>query len=390
MEFEAGRSGRPGIINLDMIKSFLLFILQISLGYLLSAQFTLHLSIHSLPANHPVNETIYAAGTFNNWNPRDENYKLIKDAGGNYQADIKVKEKTGEYKLTRGSWEKVECDKNGNSIVNRQYNTEANELLGIIVEGWTDLFASKPKTSTASKNVRILDTAFFIPQLNRKRTIRIYLPEDYVTSKNRYPVLYMHDGQNLFDDATSFAGEWGVDEFMDTIKKKAIIVGIDNGSSKRMNEYNPYDDKRFGKGEGNAYIDFIVKNLKPFIDKNYRTLQDKSNTMIAGSSMGGLISFCALVRYPKIFGAAGIYSPSFWITPNLFEQVKNKGKTINSKIYFFAGKQEGDSMVSDAMRMYNTLHKVSKSKMKLVIKDDGKHNEATWRKDFPEFYKWML
>ena len=285
----------------------------------------------------------------------------------------------------------MECDKEGKNISNRQYNVEANDLLGIIVEGWADFFAVKAKISTASKNVKIIDTAFLIPQLNRKRTIRIYLPADYSSSGKRYPVLYMHDGQNLFDDATSFAGEWGVDEFMDsTGVRKSIIVGIDNGSNKRMNEYNTYDHKNFGKGEGKAYIDFIAKTLKHYVDKNYRTLKDKSNTMISGSSMGGLISFSALLRYPKVFGSAGIYSPSFWIAPELFAQVKSKGKSINAKIYFFVGKQEGENMVSDAMKMYNSMRKVSRSKMKLVIKDDGKHNEATWRKDFPVFYNWII
>lgn len=356
-----------------------------------SAQFNLHLSIHTLPPSTAKNDVIYIAGTFNNWNPKDENYKFTRDSYGNYSVDLPVKFKTGEYKLTRGGWDKVESDKDGNAIANRQYNVEANDLLGIIVNGWTDQFVSKQKISTASKNVLIIDTIFYIPQLKRKRTIRIYLPEDYATSKQRYPVLYMQDGQNLFDEATSFAGEWGVDEFMDSMKlKKTIVVGIDNGADKRMNEYNPYNHKNFGVGEGNEYINFLVKTLKPFIDKKYRTLNDKQNTSISGSSMGGLISFYALVKYPGLFGAAGVYSPSFWLAPGLFESIKTKGKLINSKIYFFAGKLEGDKMVNDAWRMYEAMHKVSKSKMKLVIKDDGKHNETTWRNDFPNFYKFVM
>lgn len=372
------------------MRSISLLILMILYGCCAFAQFTLRLSIGFLPSDIPPNENIFIAGTFNNWNPDDENYKFQKSVSG-YSITINVKEKAGEYKLTRGSWAKVECDKNGNSISNRQYSVESSNLTDIIIEGWTDLFPPKTIASTASKNVKIIDTAFLIPQLHRKRTIRIYLPGDYSISKTRYPVLYMHDGQNLFDDATSFAGEWGVDEFMDSTKiRKAIIVGIDNGSNKRANEYNPYDHKDFGKGEGNAYIDFIAKSLKSYIDKNYRTLKDKSNTMIAGSSMGGLISFFAILKYPKIFGAAGVYSPSFWVAPGIFNNVKLKGKNINSKIYYFAGKQEGGNMVSDALKMYNTMHKVSKSKMKLVIKDDGEHNEVTWRKDFPEFYKWIM
>jgi predicted alpha/beta superfamily hydrolase len=375
-----------------MRKYFLILILTGQCLFL-SAQYTLQLSTFMLPENHPADENIYLAGTFSNWNPKDEKFKLQKSSTGSYSISVSVKEKTGQYKLTRGSWDKVECDKNGNDIVNRSYDTEVNELVGLTVQGWKDKFTPKAKPSTATKNVTVIDTAFFIPQLKRKRTIRIYLPEGYTASKNRYPVLYMHDAQNLFDNATSFAGEWGVDEFMDSTRlKKCIVVGIDNDGGKRMNEYNTYDNARFGKGEGKEYIDFIVKTLKPYIDKKYRTLRDKNNTSISGSSMGGLISFCAVLKYPKVFGSAGVYSPSFWITPKLYEEVRTKGKLVNSKLYFFAGKLEDNhmGMVTDAVKMYETMRKVSKSKMKLVIKDDGRHNEATWRKDFPEFYKWGL
>jgi predicted alpha/beta superfamily hydrolase len=375
-----------------MVKK-ILFILFSVQSLFVSAQYNLQLSTFMLPENHPSNEDIYLAGTFNSWNPKDEKFKLQKSSTGAYFISVNVKEKTGQYKLTRGGWDKVECDKNGNDITNRHYDTEVNELVGLTIQGWKDKLASNAKLSTASKNVKVIDTAFFIPQLKRKRTIRIYLPEGYSVSKTRYPVLYMHDGQNLFDNTTSFAGEWGVDEFMDSTRlKKCIIIGIDNGSNKRMNEYNTYTNERFGKGEGSEYIDFIVKTLKPYIDKKYRTLKDKANTSISGSSMGGLISFIAVLKYPNVFGAAGVYSPSFWIAPKLYEEVKTKGKLVNSKIYFFAGKLEDDNMfmVTDAVKMYEAMRKVSKSKMRLVIKDDGRHNEATWRKDFPEFYKWSL
>ena len=168
------------------------------------------------------------------------------------------------------------------------------------------------KVHTASFNVKVMDTAFFMPQLNRTRRIWIYLPPSYRATKIYYPVLYMHDGQNLFDNATSYSGEWGIDEYLDSIftlgKKEVIVVGIDNGLSKRMNEYNPYSFRQYGKGEGDEYVDFLVKNLKPFIDKHYRTLPGKKDTYIAGSSMGGLISLYAVLKYPAVFGGAGIFS----------------------------------------------------------------------------------
>jgi predicted alpha/beta superfamily hydrolase len=252
---------------------------------------------------------------------------------------------------------------------------------------------AQAKESTANKNVLIIDTSFFMPQLNRHRRIWIYLPEGYTASKKKYPVLYMHDGQNVFDNKTSFAGEWGVDEAMDTLGslvKKSIIVAIDNGQEKRLNEYSPYDMEKYGKGEGIQYVDFIVKTLRPYINKNYRTKKCRKHTFTAGSSMGGLISLYALLKYPKVFGGAGVFSPAFWIAPQIKADVAERSKKIKGKIYLYAGKQEDGAMVPDLLAMFELLHQHSKAKLTTVIRSEGKHNEASWRKEFPVFYKWMM
>jgi predicted alpha/beta superfamily hydrolase len=207
----------------------------------------------------------------------------------------------------------------------------------------------------------------------------------------------MHDGQNVFDDLTSFSGEWGVDEALDTLAiktRECIVVGIDNGGSKRINEYCPYDFSlqggQKGNGEGDLYVRFLAKTLKPFIDKKYRTLKDRKNTFTAGSSMGGLISMYAVVKYPKVFGGAGVFSPAFWVGPKIFDDIKTKGKKVNSKIYFYAGDEEGESMVPLTIKAFNEMHRVSKSKMSTVIRSGGKHNEARWRMEFPLFYEWLF
>ena len=159
------------------------------------------------------------------------------------------------------------------------------------------------RDSSASKNVHVIDTAFYIPQLNRHRRIWIYLPASYSASRKKYPVLYMHDGQNVFDNATSYAGEWGVDEALDSLGAKPreiIVVAIETGQQTRMSEYSPSDNK-YAKAEGEAYVDFLVKTLRPYINKHYRTKKCRKYNFIAGSSMGGLISFYALVKYPNKF-----------------------------------------------------------------------------------------
>lgn len=158
------------------------------------------------------------------------------------------------------------------------------------------------KPSTATKNVIILEKTLTIPKLNRQRRLRIYLPENYQLSKQHYPVLYMHDAQNLFDDKTAYAGEWGIDETLNRLAAEnglsLIVVGIDNGLELRMNELSPWPNQEYGVAEGEQYMDFIVNEVKPFIDKSYRTLTDKNNTAIMGSSMGGLISHYAIFEYP--------------------------------------------------------------------------------------------
>jgi len=375
----------------------LIFILKaILFSSILLGQNNIHFEIKSIPSNTD-NKNLYMAGSFNNWNPGDEKYRFNKNERGNYCLNLNLNTGSYEFKITRGGWDKVECKKDGSWIENRIYKIESDSIIELSIEGWEDKFTTKQKSSTAGKNVQIIDTAFYIPQLNRTRRIWVYLPDNYKVSKKKYPVLYMHDGQNVFDDKTSLAGEWGVDEYLDTANiTRCIVVAIDNGGEKRMNEYAPYDFKpnrdasKSVTAEGGLYIDFIVKTLKPFIDKKYRTLRDKNNTYITGSSLGGLISLYAVLKYPKVFGGAGIFSPAFWICePQLLNYIKARGKKVNSRIYFYCGKQEGESTVQDMLKIFVDLASISRSKMTSVIRDNGRHNEETWRKEFPLFYKWL-
>jgi predicted alpha/beta superfamily hydrolase len=245
---------------------------------------------------------------------------------------------------------------------------------------------------TTSTNVHILDTAFYIPQLKRYRRLWIYLPHNYHDTKKKFPVLYMHDGQNIFDAATAYAGEWGIDEHLDLIKANYIVVAIDNGGLKRMQEYNVNDNKQFGNREGKQYLQFIVTTLKPFIDGKYRTFKNTANTSILGSSMGGLISFYAGMYYPKVFGNIGVFSPSFWIVPGIEQQVtENFNKKIHGKQqwYFYAGGKEGVSMVPQMQSIHNLLFKHAGIKSTAVVDDEAMHNERAWQKAFPAFYNWL-
>ena len=366
------------------------------------SQHSLRVVISSFPAGNLADSNLYMAGSFNGWNPKDENYRFQKNENarlndsvgqGKYFIETKLGDGIYEYKITRGGWDKVECKKGGTDIQNRSLKLSSDTIVDLMVEEWADNIARKPRVSTAGKNVHLVDTAFFIPQLNRSRKVWIYLPPGYATSGKRYPVLYMHDGQNVFDDLTSFAGEWGVDETLDSLGNHSgemIVVAVDHGGTQRINEYCPYDMEKYGKGEGDKYVDFLAKTLKPFIDKSYRTEKTKKNTFIAGSSMGGLISMYALLKYPRVFGGAGIFSPAFWVGPKIFDDIKARGAKVNSRIYFYCGSQEGETMVPDTEKAFSEMRKISNSRMVCVVRADGKHSEWVWKEEFPLFYLWLM
>jgi predicted alpha/beta superfamily hydrolase len=375
-----------------MIKWLFAFIFYTHANFL-QAQYSLIVLIKKLPDYHKIDDPIFIAGSFNNWNPGQNEFLLKKNKEGNYFIRFAIPKGKHEFKITKGSWEKVESGNEGFPTENRIVEISSDTTIEISIQHWADHFVKKPKISTANKQVKIIGSDFFIPQLNRYRRIWIYLPVSYATSGKKYPVLYMHDGQNVFDDSTSFSGEWGVDETLDTLEiktKEVIVVAIDNGGDKRINEYSPYNMDRFGKGEGDLYVDFLVQTLMPYINRNYRTKKYGKNTYVAGSSMGGLISFYAILKYPKLFDGAGVFSPAFWIVPQLKEVIATKAKKVKGKIYFYGGKQEGETMIPDMLSVFQQMNKYSKAKMTTVIRSEGKHNEATWRQEFPLFFKWMM
>ncbi|AMR31461.1 hypothetical protein A0256_08505 [Mucilaginibacter sp. PAMC 26640] len=245
-----------------------------------------------------------------------------------------------------------------------------------------------------SDTARVVISQIKMPQLNRERTIRVFLPAGYGTANKKYPVIYMHDGQNIFTGNTSFAGSWLVDSTVKTfpVKQQAIIVGIDNDSQYRMAEYSPYDNK-YARTQGDAYVEFIVKTLKPHIDSLYRTKTAARYTAIAGSSMGGLISMYAAVKYPKVFGVAGVFSPSFWIAPQMYPLVTNASNGTKQKFFFACGDMEGDNEVGDVLKMDSVLMAKGFNRMQVpnpLVVTGAKHNEKQWRGEFPVFYKWLI
>lgn len=382
------------------MKKSLFFFLLLSCSVTVFSQYTLKLIVTKTPIP-TVNiaqraaEPLYVAGNFNSWNPKDDNFKL-KPLGNRLQIVLKdIPAGIYAFKFTRGDWSKVETTTDGRDIADRVVEVKGDMTEEIVIEGWKDDYPDKPKPFTATPQVKVLDSSFYIPQLDRKRRVWVYLPKGYATSKNTYPVLYMHDGQNLFNEQTAPFGEWGVDEAMDSLQKttgkEMIVVGIDHGNENRLSEYNPYDFEKH-KGEGDRYIDFLAKTLKPYIDQKFRTRKDAANTFTAGSSMGGLISLYAVLKYPDVFGAAGVFSPAFWTAPQLYTDVDKTDWSGNRpRFFFYAGGKEGTTMVSDMQRMIAIIEKKKGNVNTFsVVNPLGLHNEPTWRKVFPNFYRWLV
>ena len=247
----------------------------------------------------------------------------------------------------------------------------------------------KPQESTASKQV----STFVIeaPQLKASKKIWIYLPKNYTATKKKYPVIYMYDAQNLFDKSTSFSGEWNVDEALDSLNAETIVVGIEHGNDKRINELTPYKNEKYGGGNADNYLDFIVKTLKPYIDKNYKTIKKSETNTIAGSSLGGLVSYYALLKYPDIFGKGIIFSPSFWFSNEIYS-LTEKSPKMNAKMYFLCGDNEDETMVNDMNKMTDLLKRKvnSFSQIEIQVIEGGQHNEKLWREAFPKAYLWLL
>lgn len=254
--------------------------------------------------------------------------------------------------------------------------------------------APRPHTATAS--VSILSDSFAMPELGRARRVWLYLPPGYATSGRRYPVLYLQDGQNVFDAATSFAGEWGVDESLDSLARGgdpgAIVVAVDNGGARRTDEYDPWRHPKYGGGEGEQYVRFLAGTLKPYVDAHYRTLPDAAHTGVAGSSLGGLVAFYAALTRPEVFGRAGVFSCACWIARDSLLALVRRSRPAGARFYFVVGGREtadgeqprDQALVAGALAAAGFA---SGGAVDAEVRPDGEHREWFWRREFPAAYR---
>lgn len=222
------------------------------------------------------------------------------------------------------------------------------------------------------------------PQLDNERDIDIFLPPSYSRARQRYPVIYMQDGQNLADPDRAFAGTWDLPRALFDLATRgleAIVVGIPNTGAERLREYSPFPDERHGGGGGDAYLAFVERTLKPIVDRRLRTRPEREATGMFGSSMGGLISLYSFFRAPGTFGFVGAMSPSIWFGRRAIIDYIEKDGTPEGRIYLDVGTDEGQGTRRDALELVGVLEQkgYAQGESLLFSEAEGhRHEEAHW------------
>ena len=351
----------------------------------------------TIVSNEDDDRPVFITGNFNQWNPRDKNFELSKTEENTYTIDIEDKKlpKLIEYKYSKGGWENVEIDRFGNITPNRKILKSAKKSLDA-VEKWRINWA--PFKSEFFPIAEIISEKFFIPQLNRTRKIWALLPHDYRETEKTYPVLYLQDAQNLFNEGSPF-GNWEIDQKMSILTEygrgDVIIIAIENGSEDRIKEYVLDNESITQNAEGKKYIRFLADTLKPYVDSVYRTKPEREFTGIGGSSLGGLISIYSGFLYPEVYSKLMIFSPSLWINPeNNYPQMNFKNP-YDIKVYMYGGEKEGSEMTERIHLFEETMEGWENSlslqfSFKISINPEGRHQEFYWSQEFPRAMEWLF
>lgn len=380
-------------MNKEVISFPIIFLTVFSLtaAYSLAQQVHITFRLHS--PDLPDGSKVYIAGSvaaLGNWNPAE----VKMNFEGNQVWSLRITCQPGEiieYKYTRGSWEAEGADSSGRALKNFSIATKKDTIVNDTINFWTSGIhreISGQITGTV-KYHRHMKSGGILP-----RDVIVWLPPDYDNSGEKYPVLYMHDGQNIFDPRTSaFGTDWQIDETCTRlIKEKTIppliVVGIYN-TTDRGKEYVPGQ-------KGSAYMKFVVDSLKPFIDKTYPTNPSRTHTFVGGSSSGGTIAFMLAWEYPEVFSKAMCMSPAFKYESeegaydiDYVETVRESGKPIDPTFFYIDnGGDAIDSMLQPGIdEMLRVLQEkgLELNHDCVFIRDkDAKHSEADWAKRFPE------
>jgi predicted alpha/beta superfamily hydrolase len=340
---------------------------------------------------------IYLTGSFNNWDCRDEQFRMKPVGNGFYQYHFtngQTPNSAFEYKYLKGGWDAEELDTDGLPPGNRRMEVPRGKVSDVVPQ-WKR--HANWYNAAYYPDIKVLSTRFNVPQLRRRRRVSVLLPWNYKQTEKRYPVLYLQDGQNLFEDDAPF-GTWGVDKQLALLAEKGhgefILVAIDHGGKERIKEYLPHANRKWGDALGREYASFLRETLKPYIDQHFRTLPDRANTGIGGSSMGGLISLYTGIAYPEVYSKFMIFSPSLWAAPTVYEESLRLLTQCPIRFHLYVGANEPEVMLKTAKNLRETLHSRNPTNgclsVQFVVESGAGHNEAAWGTAFPKAATWLF
>lgn len=341
---------------------------------------------------------VFIAGNFNGWNPKHPEFEMQKTGPDTYEIALNLnewKKKRIKYKFTRGGWENVEIDRYGNITRNRKAKVK-NAFVEEVVEKWRINWA--PFKKEFFPKVELVSEAFEMPQLNRSRKVWALLPYDYYESETRYPVLYLQDAQNLFNEGSKY-GNWEIDKKLSILAEYGrgdiIIIAVEHGDENRLKEYIFGRNLLVKRGEGKKHIRFVTDTLKPYIDKKYRTLPEREYTGIGGSSLGGLISIYGGFLYPEVYSKLMIFSPSLWAVPEISFPMLQFFNPFQTKMYIYGGALEGSRMVEYIHEFVYRMKTESKGshaelEFRVSVNPKGEHKEFFWSQEFPVALEWLF
>ncbi len=325
-------------------------------------------------------------------------FRLRRQPDGHYTGLVRMALASDvSYELWIGDVWIPEVSAEGSPMARHTFRVEGDMTVTATVARWGAPSKGPPQGHGLTGLIRYhrnVSSAF----LSRSREVIVYLPPDYFDNpERRYPVLYMHDGQNLMDASTANSGEWQVDETTEQLIQTGmveplIIVGVSN-TADRIPEYTPVPDAMHpAGGNADAYGRFLVEELKPMIDAHYRTRPGAGDTGLAGSSLGGLVSLYLGLKYPGTFTRLGLMSPSVWWADH---DIVKKVQALDTKppllLWVDMGASEDVDAIADARLLRDAL--VAKGwtgDLRYEEVNGAMHNEAAWASRFGDVLRYLF
>ncbi len=252
-------------------------------------------------------------------------------------------------------------------------------------------------STSASPNVTVLRDSIYIPYLDSKRTVHVYLPPDYDSTDKRYPVMYFMDGEALFDQVENEATEWRADEVMDSIAaaggQTAILIGIQQSAVSRDDEYTPFPGPDYPDAHGDQFAEWLAYDFKEWVDDHYRTMPGAEYTGVGGCSRSAMMAYYALMTYPEVFGKGFIFSPSIWVDrERLMNLPDNVRDWTDKRVYVCIGDLEGGPMPGDSKAISAAMVTAGLNPDQLLyerIPELG-HWHQTWQTAWPRAYDFLM